>query len=36
LGLLMAAGFAVAKLADASAGRPSLILLGLVMGAAIA
>jgi hypothetical protein len=35
LGLLMAAGFAAANLADAEAGRPSLILLGLVMGAAI-
>jgi len=35
LGLLMALGFAVANLADAEAGRPSLILLGLLMGAAI-
>src|ERR1700679_2098941 len=36
LGLLMAIGFAVANLADADAGRPSLIILGLVMAAAIA
>jgi hypothetical protein len=28
-------GFAVANLADATAGRPSLIMLGLVIGAAI-
>ena len=35
LGLLMAVGFAVANLADATAGRPSLIILGLVMSAAI-
>ena len=35
LGLVMAVGFAAANLADASAGRPSLILLGLVLGAAI-
>jgi amino acid transporter len=36
LGLLMAIGFAVANLTDATAGRPSLIILGLVMAAAIA
>jgi amino acid transporter len=35
LGLLMAVGFAVANLADATAGRPSLIILGLVMAVAI-
>ena len=35
LGLVMAVGFAAANLADASAGRPSLIMLGLVMAAAI-
>jgi amino acid transporter len=35
LGLLMAVGFALANLADATAGRPSLIILGLVMAAAI-
>lgn len=35
LGLVMAVGFAAANLADAEAGRPSLILLGLVLGAAI-
>jgi hypothetical protein len=31
----MAVGFAVANLADATAGRPSLIILGLVMAVAI-
>jgi amino acid transporter len=36
LGLLMAAGFAVANLLDAEAGRPSLILLGLILTAAVA
>jgi amino acid transporter len=36
LGLLMAVGFAAANLADAEAGRPSLIMLGLLMAAAIA
>jgi amino acid transporter len=36
IGLLMALGFAIANLADADAGRPSLILLGLVVLAAIA
>jgi amino acid transporter len=35
LGLLMAVGFALASLADANAGRPSLIILGLVMALAI-
>jgi amino acid transporter len=34
LGLLMAVGFAVANLADATAGRPSLIILGMVIAAA--
>ncbi len=36
LGLLMAAAFAIANLADADAGRPSLILLGLIAAVAIA
>lgn len=36
IGLLMAIGFAIANLVDAEAGRPSLILLGLVVAAAIA
>ncbi len=36
LGLLMAVGFAAANLADATAGRPSLTILGLVMAVAIA
>ena len=35
VGLLMAVGFALANLADATAGRPSLIILGLVIAAAI-
>jgi len=35
LGLLMAVGFALASLADATAGRPSLIALGVVMASAI-
>lgn len=36
IGLVMAIGFAVANLLDAEAGRPSLILLGLVLLAALA
>ncbi len=36
LGLVMAAGFTVADLADRDAGRPSLILLGAVVAAAVA
>ena len=36
IGLVMAVGFAIANLLDADAGRPSLILLGLIILVAVA